>query len=219
MTRDDIDGLDFNKGQGLLPAIVQDEVDGRVLMLGYVDREALAATFASGRATFYSRSKARLWTKGETSGHFIKVSRIAADCDRDTVLLIGRPQGPVCHTGSAACFPDSARPAVADVAFLAQLESVLRARATASPDDSYTAKLYSQGRARIAQKIGEEGVEVALAAATGSDSEFVAECADLVYHLLVALGSRGLALGDVVRELAQRHAARASPKPAASDYT
>jgi phosphoribosyl-ATP pyrophosphohydrolase/phosphoribosyl-AMP cyclohydrolase len=219
MTAIDVASLDFDKGHGLLPAIVQHEEDGRVLMLGYVNRQALDATLATGRATFYSRSKQRLWTKGESSGHFIKVSDIVTDCDRDTVLVLGRPEGPVCHTGSSTCFPESARPAVADVAFLTQLEAVLRRRAAASPDESHTAALYRQGRTRIAQKVGEEGVEVALALATGSDAEFIGECADLIYHLLVALGSRGLALHDVVAELARRHAERASPKPAASDYT
>jgi phosphoribosyl-AMP cyclohydrolase / phosphoribosyl-ATP pyrophosphohydrolase len=219
MTGIDIERLDFDKGHGLLPAIVQHEQDGRVLMLGYVNRQALAATLSSGRATFYSRSKQRLWTKGERSGHFIKVSGIATDCDRDTVLLLGRPEGPVCHQGTPACFPDATRPAVADVAFLAQLEAVLRSRSLASPEQSYTAALYRQGRTRIAQKLGEEAVEVALAAASGSDAEFIGECADLIYHLLVALGSRGLALREVVTELARRHAERASPKAAASDYT
>jgi phosphoribosyl-ATP pyrophosphohydrolase/phosphoribosyl-AMP cyclohydrolase len=219
MTAIDVASLDFDKGQGLLPAIVQHEQDGRVLMLGYVNRQALNATLATGRATFYSRSKQRLWTKGESSGHFISVSGIAADCDRDTVLLLGRPQGPVCHTGNPACFPDSARPAVADVSFLTQLEAVLHQRAAASPEESYTAALRQQGRTRVAQKLGEEGVEAALALAMGSDAEFIGECADLIYHLLVALGSRGLALRDVVGELARRHSERASPKPAASDYT
>jgi phosphoribosyl-ATP pyrophosphohydrolase/phosphoribosyl-AMP cyclohydrolase len=219
MTAIDLASLDFDKGHGLLPAIVQHEDDGRVLMLGYVNRQALELTLATGRATFYSRSKQRLWTKGERSGHFINVSGVSADCDRDTVLVLGRPEGPVCHTGSAACFPDSARPVVANVAFLAQLEALLLQRALASPEESYTAALYRQGRTRIAQKVGEEGVEVALAAATGSDAELIGECADLVYHLLVALGSRGLALRDVVAELERRHAERASPKPAASDYT
>jgi phosphoribosyl-AMP cyclohydrolase / phosphoribosyl-ATP pyrophosphohydrolase len=219
MTRIDVESLDFAKGDGLLPAIVQHEADGRVLMLGYVNRQALDATLATSRATFYSRSKQRLWTKGESSGHFITVSAIATDCDRDTVLMLGRPAGPVCHNGTAACFPDGTRPGVADVAFLAQLEAVLKERSRASPDDSYTAALYRQGRTRIAQKVGEEAVEVALAAATGSDAEFIGECADLLYHVLVALGSRGLALRDVVTELAHRHAARASRKPAASDYT
>ena len=219
MTAIDVASLDFDKGHGLLPAIVQHEEDGRVLMLGYVNRQALEATLATGRATFFSRSKQRLWTKGERSGHFIKVSGVTADCDRDTVLVLGRPEGPVCHTGDAACFPDTARPAVAEVAFLAELEAQLRQRALASPEESYTAALYRQGRTRIAQKVGEEAVEVALAAVSGSDAEFIGECADLIYHLLVALGSRGLALRDVAAELGRRHAERASPKPAASDYT
>jgi len=208
MTIDDIDALDWAKGAGLLPAIVQHADSGSVLMLGYMNRDALAATLQTGQVTFYSRSRARLWTKGETSGNTIELRAVTMDCDRDTLLVLGRPHGPVCHTGAATCFHDQPATAATGLAFLLQLETVIAARIADQPESSYTAKLYARGLTRMAQKVGEEGLEVALAAVTDGDAQLVGEGADLVYHLLLLLRARGLGLGDVVAELASRHQAR-----------
>jgi phosphoribosyl-ATP pyrophosphohydrolase/phosphoribosyl-AMP cyclohydrolase len=208
MTPADIDALDWAKGGGLLPAIVQDARSGAVLMLGFMNREALATTLASGRVTFYSRTRATLWTKGETSGNFIDVDSVTMDCDRDTLLVIGRPAGPVCHTGAADCFPGHPRTAATELVFLERLEAIIAARIADAPEQSYTAKLHARGPMRMAQKVGEEGLEVALAAVGADDAAVVSESADLVFHLLLLLKSRGLALRDVVRELEARHAAR-----------
>lgn len=205
----DLDALDWGKNQGLLPAIVQDAGDGAVLMLGYMNREALAATQASGLVTFWSRSKQRLWTKGETSGHRLEVSAIAADCDGDTLLVLARPAGPACHLGTRTCF--GAAPPRADAAalgFLAELEQVIERRIAEPSAASYTARLLAEGPRRIAQKVGEEGVELALAAVTEGDAEVVGEAADLLYHMLVLLKSRRLPLERVVAELEARHRAR-----------
>ncbi|HSH29713.1 MAG TPA: bifunctional phosphoribosyl-AMP cyclohydrolase/phosphoribosyl-ATP diphosphatase HisIE [Thiohalobacter sp.] len=158
--------LDWNKGDGLLPAIVQDAADGRVLMLGYMNAEALEATRQSGRVTFFSRSRQRLWTKGEISGNHLELVDILTDCDRDTVLVLARPAGPACHTGTDTCFGDAQIPRVG---FLARLERTIGERAGADPEESYTARLLAEGGKRCAQKVGEEGVEVALAAAAGDE--------------------------------------------------
>jgi len=201
--------LDWDKSAGLLPAIVQDAACGAVLMLGYMNREALAATQASGRVTFWSRSKARLWTKGETSGNRLEVRSIAADCDGDALLILARPSGPACHLGTRTCFGE--RPPRADVesvAFLAALQDIIAGRSAHPSPDSYTAKLLAQGVRRVAQKIGEEGVELALAAVGQSDAEIIGETADLLYHVLVLLRSKNLSLGEVVVELESRHRAR-----------
>ncbi|MDZ7789087.1 MAG: bifunctional phosphoribosyl-AMP cyclohydrolase/phosphoribosyl-ATP diphosphatase HisIE [Xanthomonadales bacterium] len=200
---EDLDkNLDWNKGDGLLPAIVQDADDGRVLMLGYMNAEALDATRDSGRVTFFSRSKQRLWTKGETSGNHLAFVQGFADCDRDTLLVLARPQGPTCHTGTDTCFGNTRPPAVG---FLAELERTIRARAGADPEESYTARLLAEGVKRCAQKVGEEGVEVALAAAAGERRELESEAADLLYHLLVCLQSAGSDLESVVDTLIRRH--------------
>ncbi len=204
----DVEALDWAKGDGLLPAIVQDSRTGVVLMLGFMNREALQRTLADRRVTFWSRTRARLWTKGETSGNHVEVDSVTMDCDRDTLLVIGRPHGPVCHTGAADCFPGHPPTAATELAFLERLEGIIAARIADAPESSYTAKLHARGPARVAQKVGEEGLEVALAAVTGDDAQLVAESADLVFHLLLLLKGRGLALRDVVRELEQRHAAR-----------
>ena len=201
--------LDWDKGGGLIPAIVQDAGNGAVLMLGYMNREALAATQATGRVTFWSRSKSRLWTKGESSGHFLELKQIAADCDGDTLLILAEPKGPACHQGTATCWGQTAPQSAAQpVAFLARLERVIAQRIDARPPGSYTAKLLAQGTRRIAQKVGEEGLELALAAVAQSDEEVIGEAADLMYHTLLLLQVKGLSLSQVVAELEARHADR-----------
>jgi phosphoribosyl-ATP pyrophosphohydrolase/phosphoribosyl-AMP cyclohydrolase len=205
--------LDWAKGAGLLPAIVQDASSGAVLMLGYMNREALEATCASGRVTFWSRSKRRLWTKGETSGHFLEARSITADCDGDTLLILARPQGPACHKGTPTCFGESPPRAAAErLAFLAVLEEVIRTRIAERPEGSYTAKLLDEGPRRIAQKVGEEGLELALAALAQSDEEVLGEAADLLYHVLLLLESKGLSLGQVTDRLEARHRSAESRK-------
>jgi phosphoribosyl-ATP pyrophosphohydrolase/phosphoribosyl-AMP cyclohydrolase len=200
-----LDALDWDKSQGLLPAIVQDSVDGAVLMLGYMTREALAATQASGRVTFFSRSKHRLWVKGETSGHFLEVRAIAADCDGDALLILAHPVGPVCHRGTLTCFgADAPQSAAQPYGFLGVLTQTLRQRIESRPPGSYTAKLLNEGPRRIAQKVGEEGLELALASVAQGDDEVIAEAADLLYHVALLLEARGLSLERVVAELAAR---------------
>ena len=194
----DIGALAWDKQDGLLPAIVQDAATLRVLMLGYMSRESLAASLASGWVTFYSRSRQALWTKGETSGHRLALVALQADCDRDTLLVQARPAGPTCHTGTDSCFPD----APGDP--LAELDAVVEARRTATADASYTRRLFDAGIARIAQKVGEEGVETALAAVTADDAALRGEAADLAYHLLVLLRARGMGLEDVRAQLRRR---------------
>jgi|HubBroStandDraft_5_1064220.scaffolds.fasta_scaffold353321_2 phosphoribosyl-ATP pyrophosphohydrolase/phosphoribosyl-AMP cyclohydrolase len=205
----DLDRLDWGKSDGLLPAIVQDADDGAVLMLGYMSREALAATQSSGRVTFWSRSKRRLWTKGETSGNHLEVQAVAADCDGDTLLILARPSGPACHLGTRTCFGESPpRAAAQSLGFLDSLQRVIAERIANPPPGSYTAKLLAEGPRRVAQKVGEEGVELALAAIAQSDAEVIGETADLLYHVLVLLQSRHLPLAAVVEELEARHRAR-----------
>lgn len=204
---------DWDKGGGLLPAIVQDALDGRVLMLGYMNAEALKATVEHGKVTFWSRSRDTLWTKGETSGNHLNFVDAALDCDRDTLLVRARPAGPTCHRNLDTCFDaapeDGTEGAAAgprpDLAFLADLERVIRARDLARPEGSYTTELLEDGVKRIAQKVGEEGVETALAAAAGDREELLEEASDLVYHLLVLLRSRQLDLVDLVDALRARH--------------
>lgn len=204
LTAADIDRLDFDKTDGLLPAVVQSG-GGTVLMVGYMNREALRETFVRGRVVFFSRSRRRLWEKGETSGNTLDLVSVRADCDRDTLLVTARPRGPVCHLGTATCF-GNARPAGERLAFLAELQTVIEQRIADRPEGSYTARLYAQGVARMAQKVGEEGLEVALAAVADEDEKVVAESADLLYHLLLLLKSRGHSLERVVEELSSRHA-------------
>jgi phosphoribosyl-ATP pyrophosphohydrolase/phosphoribosyl-AMP cyclohydrolase len=201
--------LDWDKLNGLAPAIVQDARNGAVLMMGYMNREALAATTASGRVTFWSRSRGRLWTKGETSGHFLDVRSVAADCDRDTLLILAEPRGPACHLGTATCWGESAPQSDAQrLAFLSTLENIIAQRIATRPEDSYTAQLLEGGVRRIAQKVGEEGLELALAAVAQSDEEIIGEAADLMYHSLLLLRVKGLSLAQIVAELAARHAQR-----------
>ena len=208
MTPSQVAQLDWRKGDGLLPAIVQDASTGQVLMLGFVNEAALQKTLETRRVTFFSRTKNRLWTKGETSNHFLNVVSVATDCDNDSLLITALPDGPTCHNGTQSCFGDSIKTAVADIAFLAKLESVIEQRVQDRPDGSYTAKLWSQGVRRMAQKVGEEGVEVALAAATDDNKGLIGESADLLFHLTLLLKSRGLSLRDAVTELERRHEAK-----------
>lgn len=194
----DIESLAWEKQSGLLPAIVQDADSRRVLMLGYMSREALATTIESGQVTFYSRSKQRLWTKGESSGHVLTLVGLEVDCDNDTLLVQARPQGPTCHLGTVSCFPN----APGDV--LGDLDALIAKRAIDLPAGSYTTKLFESGIKRIAQKVGEEGLETALAALVEDDDALLGEAADLLYHLIVLLRARGLDLDAVKRTLAKR---------------
>ncbi len=204
MTEIDFDpaALDWEKGGGLLPAIVQHARSGQVLMLGYMNPASLQHSLDCGKVTFYSRSKQRLWTKGETSGNFMQLVAMQTDCDRDTLLVQALPQGPVCHTGTQTCFGDAMQPSLG---FLAALEQVVQARKGADPESSYTAKLYQKGTRRIAQKVGEEGLETALAAVAQGREELLGEAADLLYHLLVLLSDRDADLNAVVEVLQARH--------------
>jgi phosphoribosyl-ATP pyrophosphohydrolase/phosphoribosyl-AMP cyclohydrolase len=204
MKIEDINNLDWSKSDGLLPAIVQDARSATVLMLGYMNREALRATLAGHKVTFFSRSKQRLWTKGETSGHFLNVVSVQADCDNDTLLITALPDGPTCHTGTDSCFGEVETDA-SSVSFLTKLENVIAQRVRERPDGSYTARIWAEGPNRIAQKVGEEGVEVALAAVTQPDDRLIGESADLLFHLTLLLKSRNLSLRDAVAELERRH--------------
>ena len=201
----DVSKVDFAKADGLVPAIVQDADSGAVLMLAYMNREALEETLKRKRAVFYSRSKQRLWEKGETSGHTLELIDVSADCDADTLLVTARPKGPACHNGTLTCFGDEPRSAATGIAFLAKLAAVIARRATEKPDASYTAKLLERGIARVSQKVGEEGVELALAGVADKDEKVIEESADLLFHLLVLLRARQLPLERVVRVLEQRH--------------
>ncbi|MDF7667662.1 bifunctional phosphoribosyl-AMP cyclohydrolase/phosphoribosyl-ATP diphosphatase HisIE [Orbaceae bacterium ESL0727] len=192
--------LDWQKVNNLMPVIIQHYVSGDILMLGYMNPEALAQTQSSGKVTFYSRTKQRLWTKGETSNNFLNVVSITADCDNDTLLILVNPTGPTCHTGSYSCFN-----AQTEWGFLFELENLLGSRKSADPNTSYTAKLYHDGTKRIAQKVGEEGVETALAATVRDKEELKNEAADLIYHLLVLLQDQDLSLKDVIGILKGRH--------------
>ncbi len=195
--------LDWEKGQGLLPAVVQDAADGRVLMVGYMNRQALEETLRCGRVTFFSRSRGRLWTKGESSGHFLQLETVLADCDSDTLLILARPQGPTCHRGTESCFGSGA-PAFGGGTFLTFLDDLVQRRRRERPAGSYTTRLFEAGVVRIAQKVGEEAVETVVSVHE-SPERTVEEAADLIYHLLVLLAERGLALADVVAELERRH--------------
>ncbi len=204
LTAADVDALDWDKMSGLVPAIVQDSATQQVLMLGYMNRAAFDATLTSGFATFFSRSKGRLWEKGETSGNRLAVDAIHTDCDADALLLLARPAGPTCHLGSASCFGAHDE----GIGWLQRLASIVHERAVAGAEESYTARLLAKGSAAIAQKIGEEGVEVALAAVTRGRAGCIAESADLVFHLTVLMEAKGYGWDDVAAELRTRHASR-----------
>ncbi len=195
--------VNFDKyADGLVPAIVQDADTLRVLMLGFMNAPALAATAQSGKVTFFSRSKGRLWTKGEESGHFLLVRDIKVDCDADTLLIKAHPQGPTCHTGADTCWGEENK--AGD--FLSYLEGVVASRKGASPDSSYTASLFAKGINKVAQKVGEEAVELVIEAKDDNKSLFLGEAADLMFHYLVLLQAKGYQLEDVISVLKQRHA-------------
>ena len=200
-------GLAWDASGGLLPAIVQDPFDGRVLMQAYMNRDALDHTLSTGQVTFWSRSRNALWTKGETSGNYLMLDTVHADCDLDSLLILAVPTGPACHRETATCF--DAEAAVAPrLAFLAELERLVAERDRDRPEGSYTTSLLKEGTRRIAQKVGEEGVETALAAAAGSEEELCGEAADLLFHLLVLLRSRNVSLDRVIEDLEGRHGRR-----------
>ncbi|HSE12130.1 MAG TPA: bifunctional phosphoribosyl-AMP cyclohydrolase/phosphoribosyl-ATP diphosphatase HisIE [Rudaea sp.] len=201
----DADKLDWRKGDGLLPAVVQHWRGGAVLMLGYMNPEALAQTQQSGKVTFWSRSRQRLWTKGETSGNYLLFKAAFVDCDGDALVIHAEPQGPTCHLGTASCFGDASAPALA---FLAELDALVARRERERPAGSYTTRLFESGVRRIAQKVGEEGVETALAAVAQDKEALVGESADLLFHLLVLLRSGDASLSDVAATLAERHKPR-----------
>jgi phosphoribosyl-ATP pyrophosphohydrolase/phosphoribosyl-AMP cyclohydrolase len=195
--------LDWAKMDGLVPAIVQDPATGEVRMLGYMDRAALEATIADRLVTFHSRTRGGPWRKGATSGNLLNLVDIRFDCDRDALLVLATPRGPTCHTGSESCFGDEGAPGMG---FLATLARTVADRATADPESSYTARLLAEGTKRLAQKVGEEGVEVALAAMAGDADELTAEAADLVFHLTVLLEESDSSWEAVIAELRRRHA-------------
>lgn len=204
MSEFDPAALAWDKMNGLLPAIVQDNDTDQVLMLGYMNREAVEATVHAGLVTFYSRSRQRLWRKGESSGNLLRLVSIAGDCDSDTLLIRARPAGPTCHLGTQSCFGETGGGA----GWLGMLERIVATRATADPAESYTASLLRDGPAKAAQKVGEEGVEVALAAVCRDPAGLAEEAADLLFHLLVALKSRDVTLTDVMSVLRERHLSR-----------
>lgn len=193
---------DFDKTNGLIPAIVQDAVSQKVLMLGYMNAEALQVTQQEGRVTFWSRSKRRLWTKGETSGNFLEVEGICIDCDQDTLLIKARPAGPVCHTGADTCFNEANK---SRTGFIDQLRGIIKDRKQNPSDKSYTASLFAKGINKVAQKVGEEAVELVIEAKDDNRELFLGEAADLLYHYLVLLEAKNIELDEVVAELEQRH--------------
>jgi len=198
----DLDKIDWDKGDGLVPAIVQNSDNGQILMLAYMDRAALAQTISSKKVTFFSRSKNRLWTKGETSGNWLDYISGEMDCDADTILIQARPQGPSCHTGSVTCFNDRTP---SNIGFLDNLGRLIAERHKTMPKGSYTTSLFTEGKARIAQKVGEEGVELALARMKDDSAEMANEAADLLFHMMVLLEDAGLSLADAITVLQDRH--------------
>lgn len=196
-----IEQLNFEKGEGLIPVVVQDADTNIVLMLGYMNKEAVEVTLAKGKVTFFSRSKNRLWTKGESSGNFLELRSIKSDCDEDTLLVKAKPSGPTCHTGSDTCFDEGNQ----NEHFLWHLERVIQARKTQSPETSYTASLFKKGINKVAQKVGEEAVELVIEAKDDNDDLFLGEAADLMYHYLVLLAAKDKTLDDVMAVLQTRH--------------
>lgn len=197
--------INWQKINNLLPVIIQHFQTSEVLMLGYMNQEALEKTLSEQRVTFYSRTKQRLWTKGETSGNFLNVVDMSLDCDNDTLLILANPIGSTCHTGENSCFHQFEKQSEGDWTWFAKLEHVLAERKNADPESSYTAKLYTTGTQKIAQKVGEEGVETALAAVLKNKEELIGEVADLTYHLTVLLHDQNLEWGDVIAKLKERH--------------
>ena len=194
--------IDFKKMDGLVPAIVQDAVSGRVLMQGYMNEEALEKTKETKMVTFYSRSKNRLWTKGETSGNFMELVSIAIDCDGDAILVKANPRGPVCHTGSDTCFDEVN---ASKTGFIDQLRAIIKDRKNNPTDQSYTASLFAKGINKVAQKVGEEAVEIVIEAKDDNKELFMGEAADLLYHYLVLLEAKGYELDEVMDVLIERH--------------
>ena len=194
--------IDFEKGDGLIPVIIQDWLTSKVLMLGYMNEEALQKTEAEGKVTFFSRSKKRLWTKGETSGNFLFVQEIISDCDQDTLLIKAKPQGPTCHTGSDTCFDEKNS---ANALFLHYLQDIIAQPKNSTPDKSYTKSLFEKGINKIAQKVGEEAVELVIEAKDSDDDLFKNEAADLLFHLLVLLEAKNIKLDEVIAVLHERH--------------
>ena len=194
--------IDFAKMGGLIPAIIQDNCTGKVLMLGFMNEEALAKTKELGKVTFFSRTKNRLWTKGEESGNFLLVDSIKEDCDKDTLLIKVRPVGPVCHTGSDTCFDEKNEE---DIMFIKYLQDFIDRRKKEMPEGSYTTSLFNKGINRMAQKVGEEAVETVIEATNGTDDRLIYEASDLIYHLIVLLTSKGYRIEDLARELKKRH--------------
>lgn len=194
--------IDFKKMNGLVPAIIQDECTSKVLMLGYMNEEALAKTLETGKVTFFSRSKNRLWTKGEESGNFLNLVSISSDCDNDTLLIKVHPEGPVCHTGKDTCWGESNE---GDFAFLKYLQEFIQKRFKEMPEGSYTTSLFKEGINRITQKVGEETIETIIEAINGNKEGFIYEASDLIYHLIVLLTAQGLTLDDIGKELKRRH--------------
>lgn len=194
--------LDFEKMGGLIPAIVQDNNTNKVLMLGFMNEEAYEETKETGKVTFFSRTKNRLWMKGETSGNTLQVVSMMIDCDNDTILIKANPAGPVCHTGADTCFGEKN---IEDIMFLKYLQDFIEQRRQEMPEGSYTTSLFQKGVNRMAQKVGEEAVETVIEATNGTEEGFIYEASDLVYHLIVLLTSKGLRLEDLARELKKRH--------------
>lgn len=194
--------INFEKMGGLVPAIIQDADTAKVLMLGFMNREAYEKTLETGKVTFFSRTRQRLWTKGEESGNFLRLVSLSVDCDQDTLLIQARPEGPVCHTGTDTCWGEkNERP----VLFLQELQDFIRTRHTEMPEGSYTTSLFRSGINKMAQKVGEEAVETVIEACNGTDDRLIYESADLIYHLIVLLTSKGYGIEDIARELKVRH--------------
>ena len=202
VTTENINQLAWQKMDDSIPAIIQHQDTGAILMQGYMSQASLAATLNSGQATFFSRSKKALWLKGETSGNFLNVSQVLTDCDQDSLLIACRPIGPSCHLGTESCFPEQA---LSQQNFLSHLEQVIASKRNESPETSYTASLFAKGTTKMAQKVGEEGVEVALAAVAETKEDLLGECADLFYHTLVLLQDKDVALSEVMAVLQKRH--------------
>ncbi len=194
--------LNWDKVDGMMPVVVQDYMSRQVLMLGYMTREALDKTLQSGQVTFFSRTRNCLWTKGETSGNFLSLKSILVDCDQDSLLVLAEPIGPTCHTGSVSCFAGDEMPATA---FLNELGALIHARNQERPKESYTTSLFEAGKSRISQKVGEEGIELALAHMEGDKDHIINEAADLIFHSMVLLENAGLSLEDVCQILKNRH--------------
>lgn len=202
VNQDNLNTLAWDKMDNMIPAIIQHHKTGAILMQGFMNQEALSHTLKTGKATFFSRSKEGLWCKGETSGNFLKVRQVLADCDKDSLLISCLPYGPTCHLGTESCFPEQK---LTTQNFLSQLEQVIAERHENAPPESYTAKLFSKGTTKIAQKVGEEGVEVALAAVAETKEDLLGECADLFYHTLVLLRDKNIELSEVMEKLQTRH--------------